>query len=98
MPKPSNSRRVGGSIRGNGENGIFLSLHSIVRLLFGVRVYGNEGDGVTVLQDSGLIVGEDSFVPSNKSGTAVYCGDKESSLAIDPTAIVGVVNCPDPDF
>ncbi len=62
------------------------------------RITNNSLPGITLTNDSGVILGAGTFVPNNGSINAVECRDKESSIAVNPAAVVGSIDCPDRDF
>jgi len=87
---------VGGSIHNNAEFGMYLSFHAAVRL-FGPQIFHNGLDGVILMKDSGLVVGEGTAIYEN-GFAAISCLDKESSAEIaEPWAIWPII-CVDQEF
>ncbi len=89
----------GAVITGNGQNGINLFLHSVLRIGGTSRIENNTFHGILLSLDSGVLV---QFPPPGGSpvpitgngttpfgGSGIFCVDTESSVAGDTSGVTG---------
>lgn len=91
---------AGGTIVGNGWNGIFVARHSMARIGSGAQVINNSRYGIRMILDAGVDLRPGTTVWGNWRGP-VLCEGKESSVNFDPSVVmepISLVDCPDMEF